>query len=305
MIRTRGAGDEHRTNSGVCDRLSDNELLEGRIADELARLSDVGQIRIIDAVFVMRDGEDVSLLSVSDLDDDQRAELRSAVGALVGLGVAGVDGAIAGAELGAAVDADAPVAAEAVAAGLLEDLPDGSSALVLAIEHLWAIPLRDAVRDAGGVVIGHRSLTAEDLIAFGMNLGAEAAGSRRSSTPPTAPSELLVWLFEGAIDVVAEGQRKLDGARHEAGEPESRSDLEEDLDDLLRGHAGREGIADPSLVGARGTAGRQQGPQSGHRSRSVVQRGALVRRRSVSRSRNHTVGEQSQRVAQRLRPRAA
>ena len=152
----------------------DNELLEGRIAEELARLSDVGQIRIIDAVFVMRDGDDVSLLSVSDLDDDQRAELRSAVGALVGLGVAGVDGAIAGAELGAAVDADAPVAAEAVAAGLLEDLPDGSSALVLAIEHLWAIPLRDAVRDAGGVVIGHRSLTAEDLIAFGMNLGAEA-----------------------------------------------------------------------------------------------------------------------------------
>jgi hypothetical protein len=41
-------------------------------------------------------------------------------------------------------------------------VPDGSSALVLAIEHLWAIPLRDAVRDAGGIVLGHRSLTPED-----------------------------------------------------------------------------------------------------------------------------------------------
>ena len=153
---------------------ADNELLEGRIADELARLSDVGQIRIIDAVFVMREGDDLSLLSVSDLDDDQRAELRSAVGALVGLGVAGGEGAVAGAALGASVEADAPTAAEAVAAGLLDDLPDGSSALVLAIEHLWAIPLRDAVRDAGGVVIGHRSLTPEDLIAFGMTLGDEA-----------------------------------------------------------------------------------------------------------------------------------
>ncbi len=61
-----------------------------------------------------------------------------------------------------------------MAAGLLDELPDGSSALVLAIEHLWAIPLRDAVRDAGGVLIGHRSLTAEDLIAFGMALGDEA-----------------------------------------------------------------------------------------------------------------------------------
>ncbi len=152
----------------------DNDLFEGRIAEELARLSDVGQIRIIDAAFVLRDGDDVSAVSVSDLDDDQRAELRAAVGALVGLGVAGPEGAEAGAELGASVDADAPHAAEVVAASLLDALPDGSSALVLAIEHLWAIPLRDAVRDAGGIVVAHRGLTPEDLIAFGMDLGDEA-----------------------------------------------------------------------------------------------------------------------------------
>jgi hypothetical protein len=149
----------------------DNDLLEGRISEELARLSDVGQLRIIDAVFVMREGDDVSALSVSDLDDDQRAELRTVVGTLVGLGVAGGEGAMAGAMLGATADPDAPTAAESVAAGLLADLPDGSSALVLAIEHLWAVPLRDAVRDAGGVVMVHRTLTPEDLIALGMQLG--------------------------------------------------------------------------------------------------------------------------------------
>ena len=153
----------------------DNDLFEGRIAEELGRLSSVGQIRIIDAVFVMREGGDVSVLSVSDLDDDQRAELRAAVGALIGLGIAGDEGASAGAELGASVDTSAPSAAELVAARLLDELPDGSSALVLAIEHLWAVPLRDAVRDAGGIVIAHRSLTAEDLVAFGMALGEEAA----------------------------------------------------------------------------------------------------------------------------------
>ena len=151
---------------------ADNDLLEGRIAEELERLSDVGQVRIVDAVFVMRDGDDVALLSVSDLDDDQRAELRAAVGALVGLGVAGGDGAVAGAVLGASEDPDAPTLAEAFAAGILEDLPDGTSALVLVVEHLWAIPLRDAVRDAGGLVLGHRTLTAEDLVAFGVELGA-------------------------------------------------------------------------------------------------------------------------------------
>ena len=40
----------------------DNDLFEGRIAEELARLSDVGQIRIVDAVFVARDGDDMALL---------------------------------------------------------------------------------------------------------------------------------------------------------------------------------------------------------------------------------------------------
>ncbi|RPI05814.1 MAG: hypothetical protein EHM63_09055, partial [Actinobacteria bacterium] len=113
----------------------DNDLLEGRIAEELARLSEIGQIRIIDAVFVMRDGDDLAVLSVSDLDDEQRAELRTVVGALVGLGVAGGDGALAGAELGASADPDAPGAAEVLAMGLLGDHPDGSSALVLANEH--------------------------------------------------------------------------------------------------------------------------------------------------------------------------
>jgi hypothetical protein len=151
----------------------DSELFEGRIAEELARLSDVGQIRVVDAVFVMRVGDEVAALSVSELDDDQRAELRAAVGALVGLGVAGVEGAEAGAEVGATSDVEGASAAEALAAALVDELPDDSSALVLAIEHLWAIPLRDAVRDAGGLVLGHRLLTPEELVAFGMDVGDE------------------------------------------------------------------------------------------------------------------------------------
>jgi hypothetical protein len=149
----------------------DNDLFEGRIAEELARLSDIGQIRIIDAVFVVSEDDDVAVLSVSDLSDDQRTELRAAVGALVGLGIAGGEGAVAGADAGGSVDADAATAAERVALSLVDDLPDGTSALVLAIEHLWAIPLRDAVRDAGGIVLSHNTLTPEDLVVFGMDVG--------------------------------------------------------------------------------------------------------------------------------------
>jgi hypothetical protein len=92
----------------------------------------------------------------------------------VGLGVGGTEGAEAGAELGASMDPDAGTAAEAIALGLIDELPDGSSALVLVIEHLWAVPLRDAVRDAGGLVLAHRSLTPEELIALGLLIGYEA-----------------------------------------------------------------------------------------------------------------------------------
>jgi uncharacterized membrane protein len=152
---------------GIVIGFPDNDLFEGRIAEELARLSDIGQIRVIDAVFVTRDGDEIDVLSVSGLDDEQRTELRAAVGALVGLGVAGEEGAIAG----ASVDVDAMTMAESVAADLIDELPDGSSALVLAFEHLWAVPLREAVRDAGGVVLAHRSLSAEDMIGLGMLMG--------------------------------------------------------------------------------------------------------------------------------------
>ena len=75
-----------------------------------------------------------------------------------------------------------PPAAELVAARLVDELPDGASALVLAIEHLWAVPLRDAVRDAGGLVVAVRSITVEDLVVLGMDIGAR---SRRPTPMPT------------------------------------------------------------------------------------------------------------------------
>jgi uncharacterized membrane protein len=151
----------------------DNDLLEGRIAEELKKLSDSGQIAIIDAVFVLREGDDLTLLSVSDLDGDERTELRAAMFALTGLGLAGADGAVAGALVGASIDPESETLAEVIANDLAEDLPDGSSALVLAIEHLWAAPLASAVRDAGGIVLGDKLVTAEKLIALGVALDEE------------------------------------------------------------------------------------------------------------------------------------
>lgn len=156
----------------------DNELLEGRIAAELEALSALGQIRIVDAVFATRDGDEVTIVSVSELDADERADLRSAAGALIGLGVAGADGAVAGAVLGASAPDDAPTVAEMVGDALADELVDASSALVLIIEHVWATGLRDAVLDAGGLVIARRPIEPAALVAAGALLGELAADDR-------------------------------------------------------------------------------------------------------------------------------
>ena len=152
----------------------DNDLFEGRIAEELGRLSDVGQIRIVDAVFVMREGDDVAALSVSDLDDDQRAELRSAVGALVGLGVAGEEGAVAGAELGASVDPDAPAPRSWWRAGWSTSCPTAArrscSRSSTCGRSRCAMP---SGMPAAWCSDTARSLP-EDLVALGMVIGAEA-----------------------------------------------------------------------------------------------------------------------------------
>jgi len=150
----------------------DTEGFEGRIAEELVRLSDAGIIRIIDALAVIADGDEVDILRVSDLDADQREELGMEMGALVGLGMAGLEGVLAGAEAGAEIVEDGGLGiVEAIGEQFIEELPDGAAGLLLIVEHAWAVPLRDAVVDAGGILLGNQWIGAQDLVALGTALG--------------------------------------------------------------------------------------------------------------------------------------
>ena len=63
---------------------------------------------------------------------------------------------------------------EAVGADFIEELPEGSAGLLLIIEHAWAVPLREAVVDAGGILMGNRWIGAQDLVALGQALRREA-----------------------------------------------------------------------------------------------------------------------------------
>ena len=64
----------------------------------------------------------------------------------------------------------------AVKGGLLGDavwsvadvVPPGSMAAVVLLEHRWAIPLRDAVRRAGGAALADAWIHPEDLVLYGV-----------------------------------------------------------------------------------------------------------------------------------------
>jgi hypothetical protein len=151
------------------------DRFEGRIAEELLKLSEAGVIRIVDALAVAVEADEIDILRVSDLDDAQREELGAEIGALIGLGAEGLEGFIEGAELGAEIaDEGGFGLVEAVGADFIEELPEGSAGLLLIIEHAWAVPLREAVVDAGGILMGNRWIGAQDLVALGQALRREA-----------------------------------------------------------------------------------------------------------------------------------
>ena len=150
----------------------DTSGFEGRIAEELIKLSDAGTIRIIDALAVVADGDEAEILRVSDLDPAQREELGMEIGALMGLGMAGLEGMIEGAEAGAEIVEEGGLGiVEAIGEDFIDNLPDGAAALLLIIEHTWAVPLRNAVADAGGLLLGNQWIGAQDLVELGIALG--------------------------------------------------------------------------------------------------------------------------------------
>jgi uncharacterized membrane protein len=152
----------------------DKGEFHGHIRSELDRLRDLDAIRLIDVVFVRKDAEgNVQRLQHSELSDEETSELGAVVGALIGLGAQGIDGAQAGAAVGAEVAADTHPLPEDI--WYVDDvLPNGSAAAVALIEHRWAIGLRDAIRDAGGFHLADAWIHPLDLVAIGLLATEEA-----------------------------------------------------------------------------------------------------------------------------------
>lgn len=148
----------------------------GQIIAELERLRESDTVNVVDALAVHkdRDGE-IEVMHLSNLTDDEAIELGSKVGALIGLGIEGEEGFEAGARAGAEAAADGiEVFSDEDAWDVLEEIPDGTAAALVLLEHRWAIPLRDAVAAAGGFRISDGFISPLDLIGIGLLSSEEA-----------------------------------------------------------------------------------------------------------------------------------
>ena len=148
----------------------------GEIVAELERLKESDTVRVIDALAVHKDADGaMEVQHLSNLSKDEAIELGSKVGALIGLGIEGEEGMVAGAEAGAEAGADGvSVFSDEEAWDILEDIPNDSAAALILLEHHWAVPLRDAIARAGGFRLSDGFISPLDLVQIGL-LSAEEA----------------------------------------------------------------------------------------------------------------------------------
>jgi uncharacterized membrane protein len=156
----------------------------GEIIAEMERLRENDAVRVIDALAVYKDADgEFEVEHLSTLTRDQAIEVGSTVGALVGLGIAGEEGAEAGALLGAEAAAEGiGVFTDDEAWDVLEEIPLDSAAALVLLEHHWAVPLRDAVVRAGGFRISDGFISPLDLVELGLVTAEEAEEQHAMAT---------------------------------------------------------------------------------------------------------------------------
>ena len=147
----------------------DEPNLHGQILAELDKLRDHGLVRVIDAILVQKDDAgNVTTQQLSDLTLDEVEEIGTMAAALIGLGAAGEEGAIAAAEAVQDDLADGHILDGAELIDVVGEIPPGSAAAVALLEHRWAIGLREAIVDAGGLPVVDMWIHPLDLVAIGL-----------------------------------------------------------------------------------------------------------------------------------------
>jgi uncharacterized membrane protein len=161
---------------------------KGEILAELTRLRENDAVRVIDALVVYKaaDGS-IDAEHIGNLTDAETIELDSKVGALIGWGIAGEEGAIAGAEAGMEfAESGRHLLPDEEAWDVLAEIPPDSAAALVLLEHHWAVPLRDAVTRAGGFRISDGFISPLDLVEIGLASAEEAEQMRDRAATATS-----------------------------------------------------------------------------------------------------------------------
>src|SRR5947208_1087992 len=160
----------------------------GEIIAELERLKERDAVRVIDALAVHKDADgEIEVAHLSNLSKDEAIEFGSKVAALIGLGIDGEEGMVAGAEAGAeAATNGGSVFSDDEAWDVLEEIPNDSAAALILLEHHWAVPLRDAVVRAGGFRVSGGFISPLDLVEIGLVSADEAKELHELETSASA-----------------------------------------------------------------------------------------------------------------------
>jgi len=156
------------------------DQFRGQVLEQLVNLRGRGLIRLIDLFVAAKDtsGELIAI-ELNDLTEKESVEFGKVIGKLLGKQKVTAGQA-------AAVVVERTLAAAAKTVGLdyrgiaqaVKNLRPGKAFGVLMVEHVWAIPLRDAIREAGGVPLAQGFLTPEAMVMVGEELEAIAEAER-------------------------------------------------------------------------------------------------------------------------------
>jgi hypothetical protein len=156
----------------------DDPRFAGGFQAELDRLRDSDLVRLIDGVAVRKDEDgNVTLMNDGDV-DEHLSGFGAVVSALVGLGSEFGEGSpeLYAEALPDPFDSDRMDGASVPIGDwdVLAEIPEGTAAALLLLEHRWAIPLRDALYRTGGSRLASEFVSPLDLVAFGMVSAGEA-----------------------------------------------------------------------------------------------------------------------------------
>lgn len=149
----------------------------GKIMQDLRDLSQSGTIKVADMVVVNKDAQGkITTAEMSQLSPAERKTYGTIIGALIGVGAGGREGARTGAEMGYEMASEHQYGwTKQNLDQVMDRIPNGSAAAIVAFELTWAAKLFHDVRQAGGMVLGEGLVTAKALVEAGREMAAQQA----------------------------------------------------------------------------------------------------------------------------------